>query len=130
RSPARLAAGGETGGAAADDDDRRRLTRRPARDGRNSRRQLLANGDDAAAALDTPARERIERRRARRVARREIEACVMEWTSNRVADDEAFRQRSAVMRAGRPDGEEPTAAAHEHDLIVAHASGQDVAVRE
>src|SRR5262249_26453835 len=58
------------------------------------------------------------------------EAGVMQRTADRVADDEAFGERSVVVRAMRADGTHPIAAAHDHDVSVADAAEKRLALRQ
>src|SRR5581483_7675615 len=49
------------------------------------------------------------------LARSQVEARVVPRAANGFSDDEAFRERSAVVRARRSDGEDFAPAAHEDD---------------
>src|SRR6478672_10782649 len=71
------------------------------------------------AALRLPARHGTQRRSFERLTRSEAEARVVPWAPHRVAHDEPFAQRSAVVRAGCADREELAAAPrHEYGLTV------------
>ena len=109
---------GEAGGAAADDDDGRRRARGS---GCRRSRQSLAHERDVAHLLDAPARNRIERRCAQRLARPQAEAGVVPRTAHRVTRDHAVGERPVVVRAMRAHGKQRIAAAHEQSFIVAHS---------
>ena len=81
-----------------------------------------------AAAFHSPARQRIQRRRAHRRAGVQIKTCVMQGTANRVADDQAVGQRALVVRAVRADGEESIARARQQHVVVADATREQAAV--
>src|SRR6185312_13175410 len=103
-APQHLGAG-EARGAAADDDDA--FGRQVA----GTRllgflRLLVAHEDLAARLLDAPARHGTEGRRLQRLAAAQAEAGVVPRAAHAVADQDAFGERAAVMRASRADGED------------------------
>ena len=65
--------------------------------------QFLANDYTAAIAFHPPTRDRIQRGRAHRLARSQVETGVMPRTPDRLGDNQAFGQRSAVLRASGAD---------------------------
>src|SRR6185369_14557025 len=58
-----------------------------------------------------------QRRRAHRLARADVETGVVRGTADRVADEDSFLQRPAVMRTGRADGERLIAAPNDQRLL-------------
>ena len=119
----------EAGGAAADDDDGRGVLLHGWRR-RGCLRKLLAHEHLAVPLLDLPARDRIQRRRAKRFAGLEAEARVMERAPDRLADDEAVGEMAAVVRAARADGKETTAGFDDRHFIVADSAFDRRVVRE
>ena len=95
---------------------------------RRWRRQLLANEHALALTLHAPARDRIQRRSAQRLAGAQAETRVMQRTPDGVADDQPFGERAAIVRAVRADGEPLVARAREQHLVVADPSRQHAAV--
>src|SRR2546421_11904003 len=92
-----------------------------------------------AAALDRPRAHRVQRGGGDCLARAQAETCVMPRAMNGVAVDEAFGQRTAVMRGRRADGEGPVASPDQDDRLAAGMTehrlalgdlGQDDALRE
>ena len=88
---------------------------------------LLPDEDAVALVLDLPDRQRIKRRRARRLAAAQIEAGVMPGAADAVADHEPFRERPVIMAAMRVDGENLRPGAHQQDLLVADMAEQGLA---
>src|SRR5207302_6943181 len=78
-------------------------------------REFFPDAEAVALALDAVARDGKGRRSGDRLARAQAEAGVVPWAANRIADDQPFRERAAVMRAVR---------AYRHDLG-ADAAGDD-----
>ena len=70
--------------------------------------------------LDGPARYWLQCRSAQNFASAQVKTGVVPWTSNGVANDEAFSQRAIIMRAKRAHGEYLGAAAHEQDVVLAN----------
>ena len=75
-------------------------------DGVDGLREFLAHEHLAVPLFDLPARDRIQRGRAKRFARLEAEARVMERAPDRLADDEAVGEMATIVRAARTHREE------------------------
>ena len=74
---------------------------------------------NSVADLDAPAGQRVARRRTQDFAAAQVEAGMMPGAADRLADDHAFGERPAIMRAFGADGEQFIAAPDEdHGLIV------------
>src|SRR6185503_15008975 len=99
----------EAGGAAVDDHHRcgsagGRRTRRAGIDLGVGPGELLTHEDDITRALDPPAGNRIERRRAHRLAGTQAETGVMPWTPQGAVGSDAVGQRPVIVRAvGAPN---------------------------
>jgi len=92
-------------------------------------RQLLTNEHGVALAFRAPARKGIEGWRPEGITGGEIEAGVMEWTSNRLSNQDAFGERSAVMRALCAHSEELFGAMNQQHIVVADATGKNLSLR-
>jgi hypothetical protein len=119
--------GGQSRGATADDHDRLRRGRL-ARARRHD--ELLAHVGFAALLLDAPARQRIERRCAHRLAARQVEARVVPWTAHRAVGHQALGQRPVVVRARCADRVELAAAADENRVLAVDLARDDAAVAQ
>src|SRR5437879_4232481 len=105
---------GRAGGAGPDDDHRWRRFRRR----RWRRARLLRSYDHAIAApLDFIARDRIQRRRAHGIARAQLKARMMPRAAQRLANDEAFREGTTIVRARRSQGVNVGSDAYQHDRL-------------
>jgi hypothetical protein len=114
------------GSAGADDHDLRRR-----RDLRGLGRRQLAEDDDLVVLpLDGVAGDRVERRRAHRVARPEVEARVVPRTADGVADQQPLGERSRVVGAGGADGEHLLAPPREQDRLAVRVTEEQAAVGE
>ena len=99
-----------------DDDDafghrasRGRRRRRAA----GGRCELVAHEEPAVAPLHAPARNGVEGRRPQRLPGPQAKAGMVPRAAHRVLDEEALRERAAVMGAGGADGEHLLAAARQ-----------------
>jgi hypothetical protein len=80
---------------------------------------FCADYDSSIATLHDIRRNVVQRWRTSSDAGAQIETRVMPWTTDRMANYEAFRQRAAVMRAARCDREYIVATPyHENRLTV------------
>ena len=91
---------------------------------------LLAHDDLSVALFDRPRIDRTERWRAQGLASAKIEAGVMPWTPNRVADNEPLRQRAVIVGALSADSEHVCAAAHKQHRFISHVADQLAAIRK
>ncbi len=89
---------------------------------------LLAYEDLAVALLDPPRVDWTEGRRAQGFAGAKIEAGVVPRASHPSVDDEAVRQRSAIVGAVSADREHVGPAAHEQDCLLSRMTDQLAAV--
>jgi hypothetical protein len=85
---------------------------------------LFPHEDFAVALFHAPTRHRIERRRPDRLASAQAEARMMPRASHGVVDQQAVRERPAIVRASRADGAEFVAAAREQDGLFTHVSAE------
>ena len=85
---------------------------------------LFGDEDFASAPLDLPARDRRERRRAQRFAGAETETGVVPRTTHGVTLDHAVRERAAVVRARRADGDEVVAQPREQYRLALRVAEQ------
>ena len=115
--------------ATADDDDPAGRIGRRLRRAASAARAFRRTKMRPSSLLDLPDRERIERRRARRLAGAQIEAGVMPGTADALADHEAFGERPVVMAAMRADREDLRARAHQQHFLVADMAEQGLARR-
>src|SRR5205085_10990312 len=79
--------------------------------------------------LDAVARDRVASG-ARRRARRQIEPRVVPWTADGAALDDAFRERTSVMRAGRADRAHLAAALDDDDRLATAVAEEWLALGE
>jgi hypothetical protein len=63
------------------------------------------------------ASDRIQRRRTQRLARAQAKARVMPRAADSLLDNQAFRQRAAVMRASCASGKDVVALPHQHHRL-------------
>ena len=129
-APQRLR-GDEAGGAGADDDDRVRVRRVRGSGLRGWRRQFLADTHPVPVPDHLPGCDRIERGRPQVLAVSQSETGVVPRTSDRVAHEDPFRERSPVVRARRSDREDLLSAARKErglapDVAEEHASVRDL----
>ena len=89
---------------------------------------LLADEDPVARPLDAPAGDRIQRRRAQRLAGAQTEAGVMPGTAHRIVDDEPLGERPVIVRTGRADGEDTVTAPYQDHVVGIDAPGDDCPV--
>jgi hypothetical protein len=80
-------------------------------------------------AFNAPAWKRIEGWRTYGITCGEIEARVMQRTSNRRSDHDALGERSAVMRALCADGEELFRATNQQYIVFSDTTGEDLSFR-
>ena len=94
--------------------------------GRNRCRLLFLAGDrDPALTLfDLPAVNRTQCRRRQRFTGREAEAGMMPGTANSVAHDQAFGERSMIVRAMGGDCRNFAAVPHQEDFLTADMTGK------
>jgi hypothetical protein len=79
---------------------------------------LLAHEDRLATLLHLPAGNGAQSGPAQRLTGAQAEAGVVQWAANGIVDEEAFGERSAVMRAYRADGEDVRAAPRDQNRLV------------
>jgi hypothetical protein len=92
------------------------------------RLDFLAHKCFAVAPFHSPARHRVEGWRRQRFTGAQAEAAVVPRASHGFADDQSFCQRTAVVRAGRPDGKQLIPAPREQHGIVADMPADHAAV--
>ena len=117
--------GREARRAAADDDDLIRRWRCTVRRRRLRHLALVAERRSCPVARSTsPARQRIQRRRAQRLAGAQAEAGVVPGAAHGVADHQPFGERAAVVGAGRLDREDLAAGLHQQHVFLADMAEQ------
>ena len=117
---------GMAGRAGADDQDRRRGGGR----GGDRRGALAGDANQISAANDVEAGQGIERRRSLRGAGAQVEAGVVPGTAHHAVADRPLGQRTTVMGAGRPDGEDLLAPPHHQHGVFAGVSDDRLPVHE
>jgi hypothetical protein len=89
---------------------------------------LIAHKDTAVSQLDLPPGNRTQCGSVQRFTGSQAEAGVMPRTAYRVIDEETFRERAAIMRAGGADRENFIAPAGEQHGLLADVSQQHLAI--
>ena len=92
--------------------------------------QPFANEYNIAAPLDSPAGNRIERRRMQRFTRANVETGVMPGAAYGLTGHQALRERAVVVSAIRSNGEEFATPAQQHDVVAIDAPHELAAVRQ
>ena len=78
---------------------------------------LLSHIDQVALPLDTPAGDRVERRRTQHLASAQAETSMVPRAANRIPDNQTLVQRTVVMGAGSANGEHLLAPSHQQDRL-------------
>ena len=97
---------------------------------RLGRRALGAHEHPSAPLLDLPGRKVVQRRRPERLPRAEAETGVVPGAAYRVAHQQAFRQRAAVMAAGGRQWRTIRSTSREQHRLAIDMPGQHAAVRD
>src|SRR6185312_3115831 len=87
------------------------------------RRQLLAHKHAIADELDPPTWNRVECRRAQRLAGAQAETSVVQRAANFIAYDQPLRKRSAVVSTSRTHGEVLVLLAYQENFVTAQLAG-------
>jgi hypothetical protein len=97
-------------------------------DGRSTTLDLRSHICGPVPLLDVPARHRVQRRRAKRLAGRQAERGVMPGTAHRPIDEQAVGKRSAIVRADGADREHCVSASRAHHRFAVRMPEQHGAV--
>src|SRR5262245_31487885 len=93
-------------------------------------RKLFAHEDHVAVALNSPAWNRIQSRRAQRLATAQAEAGVMPWAPDRVLDNQSIGERSVIVSAMGAHRKEFTPGTSQYGVLVADPPEHDAMIRK